>query len=48
MSLFAGFFITKNIYSVEDVHASCIAANTLYLLSGLAHQTALSLQLLTK
>lgn len=47
-SLLAGFFISKNTSGVEDVRASCIAANTLYLLRGLAHQTTLSLQLLTK
>lgn len=47
-SLLAGFFISKNTSGVEDVCASCIAANTLYLLSGLGRQTTLSLQLRTK
>lgn len=43
----AAFFISENMSSVEDVHASCLAANTFCLLGGLAHQITLSLQLLS-
>lgn len=44
MSLLAGFFISENRSSGEDVHASCFAANTICLLGGLAHHITLSLQ----